>query len=448
MKSCEYSKLFGCNIYGFIRVTSMAQKIIDTSEFQRLRNMKQLGLCYLVFPAATHTRLEHSIGVYDRTRKVIERIYRQYPDREYYIPELSDKPIKLDAKIIECIKIAGLCHDIGHGPFSHVFDDVLLTDIDHPNKHHEIRSCLITEIICRRELSNELNDNHIDFIKSIINPTSSHKGAIYQIVSNNLNGIDVDKFDYLARDSKNLNIGSEFNASRLINEFIIDKNNNIAYPKQCCFDIDEMYNSRYCMHKKVYSHKTVKLLEMMLKDIFTLIDPIFKISETINDMSQFCKLTDNSIFELISTTINPRPFIKINIEPDQFMAIKKANTIYQNILSRKLYKQIMEINENNGGKVLCEKFIDYVTNKHPTIKNSLYLFKTVRGFIGGNKNPFGQIYFYDKMEDDNSFTMPECHFSGLINKGTQEVTWHIYCKDPKILDLARFEVKNFFNTLE
>src|SRR5208337_4031393 len=113
---------------------------------------------------------------------------------------------------------------------------------------------------------------------------------------NPLNGIDVDKFDYLARDSQNLGLENGFNPKRLINELVVDDHDNIAYPKHCSLDVFEMFHSRYIMHKKVYSHKTVKLLEVMLSDLFLKVDPIFKISESINDMNKFCQLTDDTIF--------------------------------------------------------------------------------------------------------------------------------------------------------
>ena len=273
----SYSKLFGCNIHGSIRVSSLALRIINTPEFQRMKLIKQLGLCYHVYSSATHSRFEHSIGVYHLAGKMLEKIQQQYPKKTYYIHELG-KSTKLTYKIIECIKIAALCHDIGHGPFSHIFDDVLLKYSKNHNKDHEVRSCLIVEMLCKRELGNELSDKYISFINSIINPQKHHVGALYQIVANYLNGIDVDKFDYLARDAKNLGLATGFDPNRLINEFIIDSNNNIAYPKHCSLNIYEMFQSRYMMHKKVYSHKTVKLVESMLSDLFIKIDPIFKIS--------------------------------------------------------------------------------------------------------------------------------------------------------------------------
>src|SRR5437764_5498624 len=152
------SKLIGCNIRGNIKVSPLALKIIDTPEFQRLRNIKQLGVCQYVFPAATHTRFEHSIGTYYITSKMVEKLQKSYPDKIYNIPDIGQS--QLTDFVCELIKLAGLCHDIGHGPFSHVFDELL------SNNHHETRSCLIIEKICQREL--QLSTHHIKFIQSII----------------------------------------------------------------------------------------------------------------------------------------------------------------------------------------------------------------------------------------------------------------------------------------
>ena len=86
-----YSKLFKCSVHGTIRVSSMALKIIDSIEFQRLRSIKQLSLCYLVFPSAVHTRFEHSLGVYHLTGVLLDRIRKLYPNKEYYINEFKKK---------------------------------------------------------------------------------------------------------------------------------------------------------------------------------------------------------------------------------------------------------------------------------------------------------------------------------------------------------------------
>ncbi|AQN68323.1 Hd phosphohydrolase domain protein [Saudi moumouvirus] len=444
MSNSKYSKKFRCNINNIINVSEWALRIINTPEFQRMKKIQQLGLTSWVYPTATHTRFEHSLGVYDLAGKILEKIKAQYPDRLYFIPTLNEDKIPLTDKIIECIKIAGLCHDLGHGPFSHIFDDVLLSNISHPNRIHEHRSCLITEIICKRVLSDVFDYKDINFIKSIINPGKNDRGVLYQIVCNYLNGIDVDKFDYLARDSKNLNVGIEFNCSRLIDDFIIDESDNIVYPKHCSADIFMMFHSRYMMHKTVYSHKTVKLLEMMLKDIFIKVDPIFKISESIYDMNKFCQLTDDSVFNLIKTVVNPPYFVRTDLSPDNYKLISEAFDIYQNMISRNLYKQIIDLPEEDNAIQRLDIFCEYLCQKYSDIRQSdLHIFVTKCGFSSDSKkSPFDNIFFYDKKES-NIFTLDRSHFSGLMNNKSLEIHYHLYCKNKNIYDIVIFELKNF-----
>ena len=422
--SDNYSKLFGCRIYGSIRVNPMALKIINTPEFQRMRDIKQLALCYHVYPAATHTRFEHSIGVYHLVGRMLDKIKYEYPDKTYDIPELGTTI--LSDKIIECIKIAGLCHDIGHGPFSHVFDSILLRDSKHPNKEHETRSCLITEILCKRELP-ELDDNHINFIQSIIHPDENHTGVLYQIVANQLNGIDVDKFDYLIRDAKSLGLEVGFDANRLINEFIIDSNNNIAFPKHSSTNIYELFHGRYMMHKKVYSHKTVKLIESMLSDIFIKVDPIFKISESINDMNLFCKLTDETIVHYLQLITYPPSFIRIELSEQEYTAVNEAYKIYQRILSRNLYQQVIEYPGDK--KLFLEKFVKHICGKASLLESDFEIYNTKIGFVNTNKlDPFQHIYFYNRKEDNNSFTIDKTSISGLMNDNMREEHTHLLYK--------------------
>lgn len=436
-----HSKLIGCRIYGSIRVSPTALKIIDTKEFQRMRNIKQLALCYYVYPAATNTRFEHSIGVYHLAGKILDKIQQQYPNRLYHLTELGTEPIGLSAKIVECIKIAALCHDIGHGPYSHIFDDVLLEKSVHPNKCHEVRSCQIVDMLCRRELGTELTDQDINFIKSIINPQSQHTGALYQIVSNYLNGIDVDKFDYLTRDAVTLGLTVVFNPDRLINEFIIDQNGNIAYPKHCSTDIYEMFHCRYMMHKKVYSHKTVKILELMLKDLFMEIDPIFNISSRIEHMDKFCDLTDDTIFHYIRTMTEVSDLYTINLTRQQRQHIVNANNIYQNILSRNIYVQVVELADADG--IYLKQLLAALQNAEFNPAD-FSINKTSYGFNSGHfANPFDSIYFYHKIEDDRTFIIDKHHFSAFVNSETQESYWRLVCKNRSVVPSVEQFIKSY-----
>lgn len=443
MQSHNYSKLFTCNIHRAIRVGPLALKLINTPEFQRMREIRQLGLCSFVYPTAVHTRFEHAIGVYFLAGKVTSKLLLQYPDKLYDLTELGGKT-KLTPFIAECIKIAALCHDIGHGPFSHIFDDTLvknlvITNGQVENKKHEHRSGLITEMLCKRELPGIIDDKHISFIKSLIHPTEKHRGALYQIVSNYLNGIDVDKFDYLMRDTFSIYGASSFNCTRLLEEFIVDENENISYPKHCSGDIYKMFHTRYLMHKEIYTHKTVKNLECMISDIFAKIDPIFKISETIFDMEKFCKLTDNTVLSQIRFWDTLPPHLSVSVKPETNDIIQDAHNLYRRITSWKLYKTVSthtstETIDNFDAKEYYRSFVEKICADHQFSKSDFVIIKYTIGMVGKDMpNPFESIYFYDKKEGNrSSLILEQTSISGLFSQFIRETHTHLICKNPMI----------------
>ena len=127
-------KIFQDAVHGLIELSDIAIKIIDTPEFQRLREIKQLGAAYYVFSSASHNRFEHSLGVAYLAKKCLKELRSNQPELN-----ISDNDIL-------CVEVAGLCHDLGHGPFSHIYDDVFLAkklESTHRYRHHEMRSIAI-----------------------------------------------------------------------------------------------------------------------------------------------------------------------------------------------------------------------------------------------------------------------------------------------------------------
>jgi HD superfamily phosphohydrolase len=416
----EGSKLILDNVTGSIRIFKDVLKLIHTPKFQRLHNIKQLGFCYLVFPTAKHSRFEHSVSVCYLAYILCMVIRKKYPDKEYNIKELGIVS-KLTDQIILYIVIGGLFHDSGHSAFSHAFDDIVLKNSKHPNSIHEVRSIIIMEEVCKQELN--FQQNEINFIASLINPSSHHTGVLYQIISNNLNGLDVDKFDYLRRDPINLGLKFQFDYSRILQEFIIDKNDNIAYNKHISWDILNCFTSRYNLFSIAYNHKTVKLIEEMFADILELIDSIFHISDCILDMKKFIRYTDEKIFNDLTNAYDE---IKSNeskyTEPEKSKIIT-AYKLYQNILTRKLYKSVFY--DNKVTKKQAEEFVDTL----PYDKNTYKIITVKNGFVSDKKpDPFKSIYFYD---DPNkpTFTLDKTYISGLLNGNYSEIKVLLICKD-------------------
>ncbi len=297
-------------IHGNIILDDLAKKIINTEEFQRLRGIKQLGCCNYVFPSAVHTRFEHSLGVYHLSKKYID------------ILNTNDQFTEDD---IRCITIGALIHDLGHGPYSHLFDEIV-----NPEKNHEYRSIELLKFM-NHKYEIGLTDDDISKIHIIIYPQEKYitheKKYVYQIVSNKT-GIDMDRFDYIVRDIKmtGLNYGIEYDRI-MKNSSIVD--GEIVYSEKVKTSIEEFFHIRFIMYKEVYNHHTVRSIEYMMKDYIKGMDDILCISDTIenNNWTNFIKLTD-SIVDVI-----------------HFMDSKDENllTLIRKIKTRDIYKSVGEI---------------------------------------------------------------------------------------------------------
>ena len=233
-------------IHGFISLTPTMLSVIDTPLFQRLRDLKQLGAAYMVFPSATHTRFEHSIGVSFLAEKMMDSLRRNQPK------------LNITDRMIELVRIAGLIHDLGHGPYSHLYDQYIRRK-DEPE--HEERGCQLFRCLVSKN-SIDLSSEEVEMIIKMIIPTQDD-GWLFQIVANVRNQIDIDKIDYIMRDCYHLGFqtGGEF--TRIITECrVID--DTICFPVKIFYDIFALFASRYRLHKQVYHHHAVISYEFLI----------------------------------------------------------------------------------------------------------------------------------------------------------------------------------------
>jgi HD superfamily phosphohydrolase len=220
-------------IYGYITVPLLCGAFIDNPYFQRLRRVKQLGNAFRVYPSATHTRFEHSIGVMHLAGVMCNQL------------KISDN------RLINLIQLAGLYHDVGHLPYSHLFDRILEElKPDTISHHHEERSVL-TFLKVSKGL-NLLTEGEEKFVCACIKGEflEGHDPYLFQIISSE---VDVDKLDYLCRDAYHTGMPS-FQANYIILNVRIDNNKRLAFRTKASEDIKNLFETRNRMHELVYQH--------------------------------------------------------------------------------------------------------------------------------------------------------------------------------------------------
>lgn len=462
-------------IHGTISLSKFAVRIIDSKIFQRLRDLSQLGTCKFVFPNANHTRFEHSIGTYHIASRLLEKLPQKInksldtylstiPELQRYYKEMYDGQLHLlDLYVCELIKIAALCHDLGHGPYSHVFDDVFLVDLKKEHNYcasHEERSCVLLEMIIKNDdiLKNIVKDDEIQFIKSLINPSESQKGFIYEIVANKKTNLDVDKFDYLQRDIYALNFIAKIDISTMVDQIKIVDNHEVfsddinhlysfTYPDpgKAVDDITNLFRTRHRLHLQVYRHKAVISAQLMIVEIFKLLDDILGLSESINDMNKFCKMTEGYI-------LNSVKFIEDHLEilnPEQLIRFNKAIELINNLETRNLYSIVYHFVSSD--KINIEQYLNEFDDK-----SEIIYYQNKIGYVSGNKpNPLDSIHVYNTKNSTMSSKIMshkknKQDMSLLLSDSYQEYVTTIYYKNKfnkqRIAELYDYFYNIFKNT--
>ena len=153
-------KILNDPVHGHIALDDISLQIIDTRQFQRLRFLKQLGSAYYVFPGASHNRFEHSIGVCHLAAEMILAL------------QLNQPELNISESDVKCVKLAGLCHALGHGPFSHIFDNEFMPQMDPASlfSHEKASEDMLDQIVRENDL--EITNVELRFIKDLINGKS------------------------------------------------------------------------------------------------------------------------------------------------------------------------------------------------------------------------------------------------------------------------------------
>ncbi len=298
-------------IHGFIGVTELETKIINSEPYQRLRRIKQLSGAHYVYPAAEHTRFGHCIGAMYLSGLTGKRLLGQ---------------LGFGEDVLQEVRLAGLLHDIGHGPFSHVFEEPL---IERQGKNHEdvtewiIRESEIGDIIedggiSKNRIANLVRGRRIKKMDSVVSGIAAGQ-------------VDADKMDYLIRDSFYCGVNYGLvDIHRLINSMEISQDYEIHFDLAARGALESFIVARYEMFLNVYYHKTVRSVEVMLIKLITAADRVLDLTG-FKTPEEFLALDDMSLVSRIR-----------RLDPSESDDAREASIIMDMLDSRVLYKSAFE----------------------------------------------------------------------------------------------------------
>lgn len=239
MSQINKLKIFNDPIYGFITIpNTLIYDLIQHPFFQRLRRISQMGLTYLVYPGAHHTRFHHALGCMHLMQKAIQT--------------LRFKGVKISEKEENALLIAILLHDIGHGPFSHAMEQSIVEEV-----HHEQLSLLFME-----QLNKEF-DGKLSLAIQIFKE-QYHRKFMLQLVSSQL---DMDRMDYLRRDSFYSGVAEgNINSERLI-QMLNVQDDVLVIEEKAIYSVEKFLMARRLMYWQAYLHKTSVVSEIILMNV-------------------------------------------------------------------------------------------------------------------------------------------------------------------------------------
>ena len=302
---------------GFLSVDDpVILQVIEHPWFQRQRRIKQLGLTYLVYPGAMHTRFSHMLGALNLMGRALE--------------VLKLKGVEITDEECRGAKLAILLHDIGHGPFSHTSERVL---VDVP--HEEITLLMMQRM--REESEKWKEESDVDAQKALsmciaIFSNTYHKHFLHQLVSSQL---DMDRLDYLGRDSFFTGVSEGIVGTDRIISMLNVHDDELVIDEKGIYSVEKFIISRRLMYWQVYMHKTVIAADQLLLNILRRAKELnlstFNFQLSTFDLDRFAEVDDDDIMvavkhwqhsedEILSTLcrnlVNRRlPAIRFNNEP-------------------------------------------------------------------------------------------------------------------------------------
>ena len=370
LKRLDETKVLKDPVHSYIHIHyEVIWNCLDSKEFQRLRRIRQLGGDFQVYPTAEHSRFSHSLGVYEIVRRMVT--------------EVKSLCVELTEYEKVCVMLAGLLHDVGHGPFSHAFEHVT------NHSHEEYTAKIIlgnTELnAILRAVSEKLPQD----IVSIIQHTHEND-ILNQIVSGQL---DADRMDYLLRDSYfTATSYGQFDLERILRTMRvrkIDENKKALVVKYTgIHSVEDYIMARYQMYWQVYYHPVARSYEAVFIQLFNRLKDIFKdnkeyfsdmkvlipfLEKNVVSVEEYFKLDENSLLyccsliqdkddeiaaDLARRLQNRRLFEYVDYSEENLAQIK--NMLKEQNLDEKYYLRVENVEASvyspyKGRKILIEQ---------------------------------------------------------------------------------------------
>lgn len=344
-------KILNDPIYGFITIpNALIFDLIEHPYFQRLRRISQMGLSYLVYPGAHHTRFHHAIGGMHLMQKAVR--------------VLRFKGIAISEEEAIALYVTILLHDIGHGPFSHALEQSIVTGVDHESISLKFMEAL------NKEFNGQLS------LAITIFKGNYHRKFLYQLISSQL---DMDRLDYLKRDSFYSGVSEgNINSERLLVMLNV-KNDELVVEEKGIYSVEKFIVARRLMYWQVYLHKTGVVAEKVLVKVLKRAKELVLLGKELPASKALNYFLKNQNYEKDFNDEALKIFSKLD-DYDMLLAIKEwisnedmlLSKLAESLINRKLpkviiqnkpfsIKQINEVKENTKKELnLSDNEIEYV----------------------------------------------------------------------------------------
>lgn len=417
-------------------------------QFQRLRNLHQLGAANFVYIGATHSRFEHCLGVAYLAETMVESIRAHQPW------------LAITSLDVLCIKIAGLCHDLGHGPFSHVFDGIFIKAL---KKHrlvsdtfawtHEQGSLdMLDHLLAANRIDVAdygLGARDVQFIKELIygGPLPGSDGRLcgrpapeqrflYDFVNNAQSGLDVDKLDYFLRDAAHAGVKSSCDTQLLIQSarVLMDRSTgklSVCFPEKLACQVMRAFHTRFELHQSVYQHKSVRAIEYMICDVFLAANDHVtikgtRISDIVSRMEAYQHLDDR---------------VLARVQESDAPKLTAARRVLNRIFTKPYYQYVgktlvTDHSRHKSEAMLTHEILSCASKRSVLSESSSVIVEFLRIHFGkGEDDPLRHVRFYSKNASAGAicYQIPPEAYEMHSPRTFQEHSIRVFVKEPHLV---------------